>query len=121
MRPEPLTAVATATPTDSPAQPRTNSACGPVPEKAYGTLNHIDQNGTHPPGFKGGCTFKNLGRNGEEKLPELDSARNSITYQEWDVNPYTKGVNRGAERLITGSEGSARYTTDHYTSYVQIR
>jgi len=98
-----------------------NSACGPAPEKAYSTLNHIDQNGTHPPGFKGGRTFKNLGRNGEEKLPELDSAGNSITYQEWDVNPYTKGVNRGAERLITGSDGSARYTTDHYTSYVQIR
>ncbi|WP_442819142.1 ribonuclease domain-containing protein [Streptomyces sp. NBC_01236] len=58
---------------------------------------------------------------GEGKLPEFDSAGNPITYQEWDVNPYVKGVNRGAERLITGSDGSARYTTDHYTSYVQIR
>jgi len=98
-----------------------NSACGPAQEKAYSTLEHIDQYGTHPPGFKGGRTFKNLGRNGEEKLPEFDSAGNPITYQEWDVNPYVKGVNRGAERLVTGSDGSARYTTDHYTSYVQIR
>ncbi|MER8012384.1 RHS repeat-associated core domain-containing protein [Streptomyces sp. NPDC094149] len=98
-----------------------NSACGPAPEKAYTTLEHIDQNGTHPPGFKGGRAFKNLGLNGEEKLPEFDSAGNPITYQEWDVNPYTKGVNRGGERLVTGSDGSARYTTDHYTSYVQIR
>lgn len=98
-----------------------NSACGPAAEKAHSTLDHIDQYGTHPPGFKGGRTFRNLGRNGEEKLPELDSAGNQITYQEWDVNPYVKGVNRGAERLITGSDGSARYTTDHYTSYVQIR
>ncbi|MGW9640126.1 ribonuclease domain-containing protein [Streptomyces albidoflavus] len=81
----------------------------------------MDQYGTHPPGFKGGRTFKNLGRNGEEKLPEFDSGGNPITYQEWDVNPYVKGVNRGAERLITGSDGSARYTTDHYTLYVQIR
>ncbi|MYQ52807.1 MULTISPECIES: polymorphic toxin-type HINT domain-containing protein [unclassified Streptomyces] len=98
-----------------------NSACGPAQEKAYSTLEHIDQYGTHPPGFKGGRTFKNLGRNGEEKLPEFDSAGSPITYEEWDVNPYVKGVNRGAERLITGSDGSARYTTDHYTSYVQIR
>ncbi|WSB23145.1 polymorphic toxin-type HINT domain-containing protein [Streptomyces albidoflavus] len=98
-----------------------NSACGPAPEKAHSTLDHIDQYGTHPPGFKGGRTFKNLGRNGEEKLPEFDSGGNPVTYQEWDVNPYVKGVNRGAERLITGSDGSARYTTDHYTSYVQIR
>ncbi|MBT3156819.1 hypothetical protein KQH42_05085 [Streptomyces sp. CHA1] len=98
-----------------------NSACGPAPEKAHSTLDHIDQYGTHPPGFKGGRIFKNLGRNGEEKLPEFDSGGNPVTYQEWDVNPYVKGVNRGAERLITGSDGSARYTTDHYTSYVQIR
>jgi RHS repeat-associated protein len=98
-----------------------NSACGPAAEKAYSTLDHIDQYGTHPPGFRGGRTFRNLGRNGEEKLPELDSAGNPITYQEWDVNPYVTGVNRGAERLVTGSDGSARYTTNHYTSYVRIR
>ena len=98
-----------------------NSGCGPAPQKAYDTLDHIDQFGIGPAGFKGGRTFKNLGLNGEEKLPQFDSSSNPITYQEWDVNPYTKGVNRGAERLITGSDGSARYTTDHYTSYVQIR
>lgn len=103
-----------------------NSACGPAPEKAYGTLEHIDQNGGHsaataPPGYKGGRTFNNRGLNGEEKLPDTDSAGKAITYREWDVNPYTRGVNRGGERLVTGSDGSARYTNDHYTSYVQIR
>jgi guanyl-specific ribonuclease Sa len=98
-----------------------NSACGPAPENAYSALSHIDQHGTAPPGFRGGRTFRNLGRNGEERLPEFDSAGNPIIYQEWDVNPYVRGVNRGAERLVTGSDGSARYTNNHYTSYVQIR
>jgi len=77
--------------------------------------------GAAPPGFKGGRTFKKLGKDGEEKLPEFDSAGNPITYQEWDVNSYQKGINREAERLVTGSDGSARYTDDHYQTYVRIR
>lgn len=32
-----------------------------------------------------------------------------------------KGVDRDGRRLVTGSDGSAFYTTDHYLSFIQIR
>jgi guanyl-specific ribonuclease Sa len=60
------------------------------------------------------------GRGGGEVLPRQDASDHSITYWEWDVNPYT-GANRGAERLVTGSDGSAWYTSDHYATFVRIR
>ncbi len=49
------------------------------------------------------------------------AAAEPITYQEWDVNRKVSGVNRGAERLITGSDGSAYYTSDHYRTFTKIR
>jgi hypothetical protein len=54
-------------------------------------------------------------------LAEFDSAGNKITYREWDVNPNIKGINRGAERLVTGSDGSAYCTGDHYQTYTQLQ
>ena len=62
----------------------------------------------------------NDGRGEGKILPQTDTKGNSILYKEWDVNPYTKGVNRGPERLITGSDGSAYYTNDHYNSFIRI-
>lgn len=56
-----------------------------------------------------------------EVLSRTDAQGNSITYHEWDVKPYEKGVNRGSERLVTGSDGSAHYTTDHYVSFQGVR
>jgi guanyl-specific ribonuclease Sa len=44
-----------------------------------------------------------------------------IVYQEWDVNPYTKGVNRGAERLVTGTGGSVYYPNDHYLTFTKVK
>jgi guanyl-specific ribonuclease Sa len=44
-----------------------------------------------------------------------------ITYQEWDVNPRVASQDRDAERIITGSDGSAWYTTDHYHTFHRIR
>ena len=32
-----------------------------------------------------------------------------------------RGQSRDAERIITGSDGSAYYTADHYVSFVVIR
>ena len=52
------------------------------------------------------------------RLFELDRA---IAYQEWDVNPKVEGVNRGTERLVTGSDGSAYVTADHYRTFTKIR
>jgi guanyl-specific ribonuclease Sa len=62
----------------------------------------------------------NDGRGGGQVLPGTDANGTSVTYREWDVNPYT-GANRGAERLVTGSDRSAWYTNDHYNSFVRIR
>lgn len=44
-----------------------------------------------------------------------------VMYREWDVNPYTKGVDRGAECIVTGSYSSAYWTRDHYDSFTVFR
>ena len=54
-------------------------------------------------------------------MPKTDANGKPITYREWDVNPSQPGVNRGAERLVTGSDGSAWYTSDHYQTFTRIR
>lgn len=77
------------------------------------------QKGSPLQGYKGGSVFKNLGTP-EGRLPSVDETGNPISYREWDVNPYVKGVDRGPERLVTGSEGSAYYTGDHYGSFLQF-
>lgn len=86
---------------------------GPGSEKAWTVLNRIDAKGAPLPGYKGGSVFKNA----QGRLPE----KPGVTYREWDVNPYTKGVNRGAERIVTGSDGSAYWTGDHYDTFLVFR
>jgi guanyl-specific ribonuclease Sa len=54
-------------------------------------------------------------------LPRQDKRGRTIKYREWDVNPQRPGVNRGPERLVTGSDHSAYYTDDHYRSFKKIR
>jgi guanyl-specific ribonuclease Sa len=88
-----------------------------VPAKVATVLHHIDTNHKAPAGYEGGRKFHNE----EKRLPQKDKEGNAITYQEWDVNPKVQGVNRGAERLITGSDGSAYYTSDHYRTFTKIR
>lgn len=60
--------------------------------------------------YQGGRVFGNR----EKKLPK------GLTYQEWDVHPLTKSK-RGAERLITGSDGSVWYTADHYGTFEKVK
>ncbi|HEX4611537.1 MAG TPA: dienelactone hydrolase family protein [Urbifossiella sp.] len=88
-----------------------------VPEKALKVLEHVDRTGEALDGYEGGRTFGNF----ERRLPQTDPRGGRIRYREWDVNPLRPGVNRGAERLITGSDGSAYYTADHYDSFTKIR
>ena len=85
------------------------------------TLALIDA-GTWPaaanaPGTRGGIVF----RNNEGRLPSATSSGKAITYREWDVNPKEPGRSRDAERIVTGSDGSAWYTDDHYQTFVLIR
>jgi dienelactone hydrolase len=102
------------TPKPPPNKPRVQAD---IPEKALAVLKHIDQNGEAPAGYEGGRRFGNF----ERLLPNTDRAGRRINYREWDVNPLRPGVNRGAERLVTGSDGSAYYTDDHYRSFKKIR
>ncbi len=88
-----------------------------VPPKVARVLKHVDETREPPPGYEGGRHFGNF----ENRLPRKDRRGRSIRYQEWDVNPKVPGKNRGAERLVTGSDGSAYYTRDHYRSFIRIR
>jgi guanyl-specific ribonuclease Sa len=91
-----------------------------IPQKALDALQHIQNNGSAPPGMQGGRDFANDGRGNGEILPETDADGNEIRYREWDVNKYQPGVNRGPERIVTGSDGSAYYTGNHYGTFVRI-
>jgi ribonuclease T1 len=88
-----------------------------VPAKVTTVLEYVDKNKKAPDGYEGGRHFGNF----EKVLPQKDKDGKTITYHEWDVNPLKPGVNRGVERLITGSDGSAHYTEDHYKTFTKIR
>ena len=87
-----------------------------IPQEAYDTLNYVDQNGRPPQGYKGGKVFQNDGRGGGQVLPG-----NNTTYAEYDIHPKVPGVPRDAQRIVIGSDGSAWYTADHYTTFVNMR
>ena len=106
--------------TTSGATPVASLDLGGAEQKVLAVLDVIDRTGRAPAGYRGGTQFMNDGRDGGEVLPRRDADGEPVTYREWDVNPYT-GANRGAERLVTGSDGSAWYTGDHYDSFVRIR
>jgi guanyl-specific ribonuclease Sa len=92
-----------------------------VPAKVQHVLRTIDAEHRAPSGYEGGRAFHNEGMRDERLLPTHDAAGRPIEYREWDVNPKVEGENRGAERLVTGSDGSAYYTRDHYRTFVRVR
>jgi ribonuclease T1 len=87
-----------------------------IPPYVRETLGYIRQHGYAPPGFVGGRVFGNY----EGALPRYNARRKRIEYREWDVRPRAEGLNRGAERLVTGSDGRAWYTADHYRSFAEV-
>lgn len=87
-----------------------------IPQKVYEVLKYIKENGVAPEGYVGGRKFGNY----EKLLPQKDDNGRRINYQEWDVNPKQQGRNRGAERLVTGSDGRAYYTKNHYKTFIEI-
>jgi len=105
---------------DSPAKPPDTKGGDQIPKRATDVMSYVRQHGTAPPGVQGGRSFANDGRGGGQVLPKKDSIGNPISYREWDVNPYQKGVNRGPERLVTGSDGKAYYTNDHYGTFTEV-
>jgi ribonuclease T1 len=54
-------------------------------------------------------------------LPTTDASGKPITYQEWDANPKVPAQSRDDERIVTGSDGSAWYTPDHYKTFQRLR
>lgn len=67
----------------------------------------------HPKGIKVDEHIKMYHlEDGAQKLPE------GVNYKEYDINPYIKGQNRGAERIIIGDDGSVWYTNDHYYTFM---
>lgn len=87
-----------------------------IPQKVYDTYSYIKKYDEPRKGFVGGRSFMNR----EELLPKVDKNGGRIAYREWDVNPKKSGKNRGRERLVTGSDGSAYYTNNHYQSFTKI-
>ena len=103
---------------DNPSETNENAAgVLTIPQKVYTTLNYIKQYHSAPDGYVGGRKFGNY----ENLLPKQDAAGNTISYQEWDVNPKIEGQNRGAQRLVTGSDGRAWYTANHYKSFTEVK
>jgi guanyl-specific ribonuclease Sa len=88
-----------------------------IPQKVYDVLKYIRANHHALDGYVGGRVFTNR----EKIVPQADDQRNLIDYQEWDVNPKVEGQNRGTERILTGSDGRAWYTNDHYQSFKEIK
>ena len=85
------------------------------------TLLYVRLHRQPPPGHVGGRRFGNFGRGGEQRLPVRTGRGSRIDYQEWDIHPRRPGRNRGAERLVTGSDGRAWYSADHYCSFTEMR
>ncbi len=106
---------APSTPGKTSAQQDTRPQNG-VPKYALDVLEYVRRNGQAPESYVGGREFQNR----EKKLPAKSSDNKRIQYSEWDVQPKVQGKNRGAERLITGSDHSAWYTKDHYKSFEKI-
>jgi dienelactone hydrolase len=106
-------------PAKQPAPAARKEATKPkdIPEKVLKVLAYVDDKGEAMTGYEGGRTFGNF----EKVLPQTDDKGRRIKYREWDVNPLKMGVNRGPERLVTGSDGSAWFTEDHYKTFKKIR
>jgi ribonuclease T1 len=94
-----------------------NAANTAIPAKVYKVLEYVKKNNESPVGYVGGRVFQNR----ERVLASKDASGSKIKYQEWDVNPKKQGKNRGAERLITGSDGRAWYTENHYQTFVEVK
>jgi dienelactone hydrolase len=97
--------------------PAPKTAAKGVPDKVLKVLEYVDKHAAPLEGYEGGRSFGNF----ERRLPQTDEKGRRLKYREWDVNPLRPGVNRGPERLITGSDGSAYYTDDHYKTFRKIR
>jgi guanyl-specific ribonuclease Sa len=71
-----------------------------IPPEARRVLAYIREHRAAPPNHVGGRRFGNF----EGRLPKLDARGR-----------------RGTHRLVTGSDGRAWYTADHYESFTELK
>lgn len=115
--------ISTTTPSTFPDKNATNKSLNKkeknkdIPQKVYVVLQYIRANHHAMEGHVGGRVFTNR----EKIVPNADTHGAPIHYQEWDVNPKIQGQNRGSERILTGSDGRAWYTNDHYQTFTEIK
>lgn len=115
--------ISTTTPSTLPDKTATNSGLNKkekksvIPQKVYNVLQYIRANHHAMEGYVGGRVFTNR----EIIVPNADAHGDLIHYQEWDVNPKIQGQTRGSERILTGSDGRAWYTNDHYQTFIEIK
>ena len=108
---------ATSLPASAPARPATPVVrAAEIPKEALAVLAYVRTHDAAPAGYVGGRRFGNYDRN----LPQSDAKGKAIEYREWDIHPKMPGRNRGAERLVTGNDGRAWYTADHYATFTEI-
>lgn len=79
-------------------------------------LDRIDEKGSPFPGYSGGKTW----RNDRGQLPDIDNAGDPMRYREWDLD-LPGSLGRTNRRILTGSDGSAYLTYDHYDTFIKIR
>ncbi|NLD49818.1 MAG: hypothetical protein GX660_21945 [Clostridiaceae bacterium] len=94
-----------------------------LPSNAKSMFNKYDSSGWKGsvPGQTPGTAAGSKYLNRDAKLPTVDSAGNSITYKEYDVNNKLPNAGRDAERFVRGSDGSVYYTNDHYDTFTKIK
>ena len=71
-------------------------------------------NGQPIKGHVGGRTYKNYPNLNGQQLPVNNQ------YLEYDIHPYIKGVNRGSERIVLGSDGTNWFTAEHYDNFIKF-
>jgi hypothetical protein len=68
--------------------------------------------------YVGGGVFGNIGAENGMILPKRNHATKAVIgYREYDVRPFTALDERGAERVVVGSDGNQYYTADHYKTF----
>jgi ribonuclease T1 len=86
-------------------------ALSSLPAEAGATWKLIEANGPFPYPRNDGVTFQNR----EKRLPQQKAGY----YKEYTV-PTPGSPDRGARRLVTGSEKEVFYTGDHYSTFVVV-
>jgi len=96
-----------------------------IPEASLEVIKSIEQNGViSQSGVSGPAVpreFKNDGRSGGTVLPSSTPDGSAVTYREWGTISSPDNPRPGGERIVTGSDGSIRYSADHYQTFIRYK